>query len=272
MPLSSRKPSLSTQGLSSTYGSPVASRTFSSAKKRPEWNDRPVDDEQYKLSKEEMLKKKKMYVSKHNVLASGSMSQPRSVRKRKSSGGPRSTDAIMRQHDKTGFVRDPLLEMTSLDYLDSDQSVSDDAHSDADSEVHSDDGVGRQDGSNLDETTNLTSFVTVKKKTHARSLKTSQFDSPATLHTPSGKRQTPVKAAARSAASKPMKNDRSSVSSRLMKESSTPVSTDILEMLRALHGELTYYEELSGRRSVFDFSVCTLHLSGLLTVLISFFP
>jgi hypothetical protein len=54
--------------------SKVASMSQSSSQRkhsRPEWNMHLTDDDQFKLTKQELLKKKKMLLSKHNILTNG---------------------------------------------------------------------------------------------------------------------------------------------------------------------------------------------------------
>lgn len=240
MPLSARKSSVSSQGLSRAYGSPVGPRTSSSGRKKPEWNDRATEDDKYKLTKDELLKKKKMYVSKHNVFASGNTSLSSTRKKKAPARSPHSLS-----------MRDPLLEMTSLDYLNRGELSSEESDAVGDEEQ----SEGPMDPP-LDETTDLARFLNKKKK--------SALKSPSSLRPPfSEKAQTPQAQRRRAADIEQGNTPKAAGATPVKREApvtackrvETSVGTDVLEMLRALYGELSYYEELSGRRSIFDFSV-----------------
>lgn len=285
MPVSTRSPGISNRGLTKAYG-PASSGpgTAASAKKKPAWNDRPADDDKYKLSKEEVLRRKKLYVSKHNAFATyDPVDAVREGRKKaatraakKTKGAPQNTKT--QSFSNIGRMKDPLLEMTSLDYL-AQSSEEDEDEEDALSvgSVEGDSDVenynnGEQSNldetPDLDETVDLTKFLNSKKtQRHASSLgKRDAADG--RNHNCSWSRSSPIKRPTVKVSSNRKKEEfpptKKAVS--LNEAADTPISADMLDMLRALYGELVYYEELSGRRSVFDFTVCLLPLRLLINI------
>jgi hypothetical protein len=79
---------------------------------QPTWNLYLTDDEQFKLSNEELIRKKKQLISKHNILTS-----PSFHRKIK----PRSTQPMVSSPQRT--VDNETSQVTSLDMLDENDSA-----------------------------------------------------------------------------------------------------------------------------------------------------
>jgi hypothetical protein len=231
--------------LTSIYGAPQRNASGTSPNKtikkksQPEWNDYLTDENRFKLSKEEMLKKKRMYVSKHNIfLSAARTSRPKATKKGSSDPNEkklREAAAVLNQKSE-----DPLLHLTSLDYLgdeDEHAEFTEEANILSGGDLAQSEKVhdGRQGRQKL-------SFQ-VKKEPDNSVAPTSHQET--TFH--------PVRSPSKRLIQK---------SPRMVVEPMEDVkfNSEISALLRGLHGELKYYEELSGRRSVFDATASLIYI------------
>jgi hypothetical protein len=263
---------LNSSALSSATGKTRAER------RKPEWHADISDLDRYKLTKEEMLRKKSLFVSKHNIFASPSASNSSSkktMRKKRESTAKPETDRI----------KDPLLELTSLDYLkeevDEDHSDNSVSSSAGDiSEASSDDDaqavtptskrtIERRPASvkpspNTDRDVDVTVDLFKPSNSAARpasvpTMKRSEpdVDSSARSLSSASPRHRVGFAVQKSKTSSAKRTPSSNVSGGGNTTSAlqAAVPKDVLEILVGLQHELRSYEQISGKRSVFDESV-----------------
>lgn len=219
---------------------------------KEEWNTYLTDDDKFRLTNEEILRRKQQLISKHNILLNPSsiVTTPSSPSTTLSSFHKTSSSSIIKKsklkksklnsNDKTkeemmskGKGKDKLLkEFTSLDLLNnySELEITDDDYDD----VHEEDNQEEEEELTESEyyTNELNSKRKEKKTTRKHfenkeksskpSISINKYSKKTVLHT----QQSPQ------VAQKDLK--------------------DITTMIQALHQELKYYEELSGRRSFLD--------------------
>ena len=226
-----------------------------------------------------MLKKKKLFVSKHNIFTRSSVTS--SISRISSKKLAKKTTSIEQKalNDAKATIKtrfsDPLLQLTSLDFLMDDENTVDEENDD--SIVHK--SAADSDGSEEDEQDEMTDEG-IKHTTGARQRgigedKSPRFDSVINQkpnvsreHSINTKLQIKEFGNRHSFRHSPSKRqgyipvvrdgDRSPAnstapSSVLNGEDTTSYfNKEVMDLLRGLQSELKYYEELSGRRSVFD--------------------
>lgn len=176
-----------------------------------EWNAYLTDDHKFRLSNEEILRKKQQIISKHNIFLNPSppvMKKPK-IKKNK----PR--DQRFKKEDTDHEIDNFETGLTSLDLLDaSEPELTDDEEDEI--EYHDEDHSA----------TKIKKVALRSSENQARSFKVSRSGSKTPPQTKKTQPQLPH------ASLKDLK--------------------DITTMIQALHQELKYYEELSGRRSFLD--------------------
>jgi hypothetical protein len=260
---------VNSSALSSATGKTRAER------KKPEWDADISDLDRYKLSQEEMLRKRSLFVSKHNIFSSPSVSKvsaKKAMRKKRDSTAKR----------EAGTMKDPLLELTSLDYLREESNDDGDASSSSagDAPDASSDKEGRavaprskrsierspatvRPYPNKNEDVDITVDLCRPANHAARSNSVAGkktldgVDSSARSRRSISPRLrlgfaslSPKTAGAKQISSSNVHRD--TISTSALK---TAVPKDVLEMLVGLQHELRSYEQISGKRSVFDESV-----------------
>lgn len=203
-----------------------------------------------------MLKKKNMFVSKHNIFTKGSIinsvSKKKTVKKTTSAEQKALNDA--KATIKTRFA-DPLLQLTSLDFLLEDEGTVDDISDDSmapesanasDAEQESAEECIKQESrqSIKDRSSNL-DYVIKHKTDISRDYSTNSKRNHSFRRSPF-KRQGFISTSVRSERSP------TSATSALNSGDISYCDKEIMDLLHGLQSELKYYEELSGRRSVFD--------------------
>ena len=208
--------------------------------RRPSWNSYLTDDDKFKLSKQELLQKKKLLVSKHNILTnSGSCttvpvkSKVRKVKKTTNKGGPnvKTCKPSEKQVKSESCMSSGP---TSLDLLDCEE---------LDSDIES-------KNSSCHQARTITSVKAVRRKEYTGD------SSPLTrpVHTSSGKRPSHLsRTTSTPDASTP--SPKKNPSDEYLMTVSRQDMADISSLIGVLHSELRSFEELTGRQSPFDSEV-----------------
>ena len=242
---------------------------------KSEWNSNFTDDDKYKLSQEEVLRRKKLYISKHNILTSSPntfVSMKSNVKSGKRRHVVRATRKSTRKNilDDSGLndeddLSTALDDITSLDLLTGDEEVEvDSSHSRR---------VATTSGSVHKKTTPAPArrrLRTVQPQTRKQTLTTSAVSPPP----PPSPMHTPIKM--NDTSSKPSPQDRDIDKDRDRGHCTPKPSRktagagaggaghlsltqremrDIGAMVDLLNQEVSYYEQLTGKKSAIDIEV-----------------
>ena len=184
-----------------------------------------------------MLKKKRMFVSKHNIFVSVAKPSRPKLAKRGSEdpNEKKLREATAVLHKKS---EDPLLHLTSLDYLGEDDDL-------VESNEDSNSSLG------ADREKILERPHSIQKLSYQDKKGANTPAAPIISH-----KETSIRHGVSPSKRPVLRTPRNVVESM----EDTKFNGEISSLLQGLHGELKYYEELSGRRSVFDATVIILSL------------
>lgn len=112
-------------------------------KVKPAWNDYLTENDRFKLTEEELLKKKKLYVSKNNIMSPG-YEPPRSVLQQRGSKEPSKSYKASSDQKEKETESDEKEEFTSLDLLGRNEQTEQD-------ELHEGEGEGSSHSEESDE-------------------------------------------------------------------------------------------------------------------------
>lgn len=220
---------------------PTAQHSSDRKTARPTWNMYLTDDDQFKLTKQELLKKKKMMISKHNILTNGGNTPVKSkVRKIKRTPKKESVDSIS-NNPSTKYDKVDVSGPTSLDL------IGYDSESDRDSSVDSFCSPVKA----------VTSVTAVSRGLSPKSVSSAPTKSPSAAQSRlrSGKTKRYSQQEGQSTHSQPVRSTRSTPIEHFTMSKSD--MSEIATLISSLNTELRYYEQLSGKRSALNAEVIT---------------
>ena len=226
---------------------------------KKEWNTNLTDDDKYKLSKEEMMRRKKLFISKHNILTSSphalTTGKSRPMRRRvvKSRTVKNKNVADDDEISNSDDLSSTLDDITSLDLLTGDDATN---YHDEDSN-----SINKENSANRDRRQRVVKTSTKQARRPAAkrvSTEPTAIHTPIKINTSNSSRHSPNKVQNENSISpriesttqKTMQRGKSqelSITEREMKE--------IGGMIDMLNGEVSHFEQLIGKKSAIDVEV-----------------